>query len=83
MTVVLVSLKLWHHPTPELGQHTIVQGATFRIKAPIKTTSPRIANLEAIKITYKGIFQTHLDKVKPKNFFINLNMALFDVINSS
>ena len=21
MTVVLVSLKLWHHPTPKLGQH--------------------------------------------------------------
>ena len=60
-----------------------VQGATFRIKAPIKTSLSLIANFQVIKTAHEGIVQTLIDKVNPKSFLHNLNLASFEVIQSS
>ena len=57
-----------------------IQGATFRIKAPIKTSISLIANFQVIKTTHEGIVQTLIDKVNPKSFLPNLNLASFEVI---
>ena len=75
----------WNRCSPHNIEHedyyiSYLQGAELLSKAPFKVWNSLLTDLVANKFVYRGIVQTLLDKIMPKYFEPNLDLASGKVI---